>query len=46
MAGRITDNASFFAIDDLAHIGDVELYDRLLNEFSIWLKESKNNGII
>lgn len=46
MAGRITENASFFAIDDLAHIGDVELYYSLLNEFSIWLKEAKNNGII
>ncbi|WP_295449806.1 VWA domain-containing protein [uncultured Thiodictyon sp.] len=46
MAGRKVDNAGFFQVDDLAHISDEELYERLLNEFPIWLKNAKRNGII
>jgi hypothetical protein len=46
MKGRKVDNAGFFAVDDLKKIKDEELYDRLLSEFPIWLKEAKKKGII
>jgi hypothetical protein len=45
MEGRTIDNANFFQADDLAVISDEELYDRLLNEFPIWLKEAKKKGL-
>lgn len=43
---RVVDNAGFFAVDDLKKIGDDELYDRLLSEFPIWLKEVKAKRIL
>lgn len=46
MQGRTVDNAGFFHVDDLARISDEELYDRLLSEFPIWLKEAKKKGIV
>jgi stress response protein SCP2 len=46
MKGRTVDNAGFFAVDDLKKIKDEELYDRLLNEFPIWLKDAKQKRII
>lgn len=46
MKGRKVDNAGFFAVDDLKKIKDEELYDRLLSEFPIWLKEAKKKGIV
>lgn len=45
MDGRVCDNANFFAIDDFANVKDEELYDRLLNEFPLWLTEAKNKKI-
>jgi len=41
MSGRVVDNASFFALDDVDKISDEDLYDRLLGEFPAWLKEAK-----
>lgn len=46
MSGRLVDNANFFALDDIDKISDEELYNRLLNEFPIWLKEVKAKGIL
>ncbi|MGM9998506.1 MAG: VWA domain-containing protein [Candidatus Bruticola sp.] len=46
MSGRFVDNANFFALDDLKQISDAELYDRLLKEFPVWLKEIKRLNII
>lgn len=46
MPGRYVDNANFFALDDLHDISDVELYDRMLKEFPLWLKEIKKLGMI
>jgi hypothetical protein len=46
MSGRFIDNANFFAIDDFQSISDNELYDRLLGEFPIWLKEAKSKKIL
>ena len=46
MAGRVVDNCGFFALDDLNSINEQELYDRLLNEFPLWLKAAKNKHIL
>ncbi len=46
LPGRKIDNANFFALDDLDKISDEELYNRLLNEFPIWLKEARKKGIL
>ena len=46
MSGRYVDNANFFALDDLHDISDAELYDRMLKEFPLWLKEIKKLGMI
>lgn len=44
--GRCVDNAGFFAMDDFRSVSNDELYDRLLNEFPVWLREAKKLGII
>lgn len=46
LSGRIVDNANFFQANDLDKLSDDELYNKLLNEFPMWLKEAKNKGII
>ncbi|WP_238942845.1 vWA domain-containing protein [Planococcus beigongshangi] len=46
MGGRVVDNANFFHVDDISKISDAELYDQLLNEFPMWLKEAKEKGIL
>ena len=45
MEGRVTDNANFFEVKDIDAISDEELYDRLLNEFPLWLKDAIIKGI-
>lgn len=44
--GRKVDNAGFFSVDDIARIGDDELYDRMLSEFPDWLKAAAQAGIL
>ncbi|MRX53137.1 tellurium resistance protein TerF [Bacillus idriensis] len=46
LTGRVVDNADFFALDDLNEATDKELYNRLLNEFPDWLKQSRSKGIL
>jgi stress response protein SCP2 len=46
MSGRYIDNANFFALDDFKTVKNEVLYDRLLNEFPIWLKEAKSKKIL
>jgi stress response protein SCP2 len=46
MEGRVVDNANFFHLDAIERVSDEELYDKLLNEFPLWLKEAKNKRII
>ncbi|WP_247741166.1 VWA domain-containing protein [Cohnella sp. LGH] len=46
LPGRVVDNANFFPIADITTITDEELYDKLLNEFPLWLKEAKAIGIL
>ncbi len=46
MEGRIVDNAKFFQLDDLKKVSDEVLYNQLLDEFPMWLKEAKEKGIL
>lgn len=46
MEGRYVDNANFFHLKDLETITDEELYEHLLNEFPMWLKEIKEKGML
>ncbi|MGO1059520.1 vWA domain-containing protein [Planococcus sp. FY231025] len=46
MEGRVVDNANFFHLNDISQVSDAELYDQLLNEFPMWLKEAKAKGIL
>ncbi|WP_052654640.1 vWA domain-containing protein [Planococcus massiliensis] len=46
MDGRVVDNANFFHVDDISQVSDEELYNQLLNEFPMWLKEAKDKGIL
>ncbi|OAS15715.1 vWA domain-containing protein [Paenibacillus oryzisoli] len=46
MEGRIVDNANFIHIKDIAKISDEDLYNQLLNEFPLWLKEAKEKRVI
>ncbi|EKT4492964.1 VWA domain-containing protein [Pseudomonas putida] len=46
MPGRVVDNCSFFAMDDLHDLTEDALYDQLMKDFPAWLKESKAKGII
>lgn len=46
LEGRYIDNASFFAVNDIAKISDEELYDRLLTEFPSWLDAAKRKGLL
>lgn len=41
MAGRAVDNCSFFEMDNIHSMPESQLYDLLLQEFPLWLKEAK-----
>lgn len=46
MEGRIVDNANFFHLDDIGAISDEVLYDKLLTEFPLWIREATAKRII
>lgn len=46
LPGRIVDNCSFFAMDDLHDLSEEVLYDRLMEEFPDWLRDAKAKAII
>ncbi len=46
LSGRVVDNCNFFALDDLHDIDEQKLYDLMLEEFPLWLKEVKQKGIL
>lgn len=46
MAGRAVDNCSFFEMDNIHSMPESQLYDLLLQEFPLWLKEAKLQNII
>jgi hypothetical protein len=43
---RAIDNAGFMAVNDLDAIEDLELYDRLSNEFPQWRVEAWEQGVL
>ncbi len=46
MEGRFVDNANFFHLDAIEKVSDEELYNQLLDEFPMWLKEAKEKRIL
>ncbi|MBB0247250.1 stress response protein, partial [Streptomyces alkaliphilus] len=46
LTGRRVDNVGFFSVDDIDHLSDTELYDRLLSEFPAWLAAARRAGIL
>ncbi|MER2192286.1 MAG: VWA domain-containing protein [Solibacillus sp.] len=46
MTGRVVDNANFFQLQALEKITDEALYEQLLDEFPMWLKEAKEKRIL
>lgn len=46
MEGRLVDNANFFHLDRMETVSDEQLYEQLLEEFPVWLKEAKEKQIM
>ena len=46
MTGRVIDNCNFFELDDLDDISEEALYENMLEEFPVWLKEAREIGLI
>lgn len=46
LEGRFVDNTGFFAMDDFRAVSNDDLYERLLNEFPVWLNEVRKLGLI
>ncbi|MDM5157081.1 VWA domain-containing protein [Bacillus sp. DX1.1] len=46
MDGRFIDNANFFHIRDIEKTTDETLYNQLLNELPLWIKEAKEKRIL
>ncbi|MFJ7973451.1 vWA domain-containing protein [Psychrobacillus sp. NPDC096389] len=46
MEGRFIDNASFFHILEIEKMSDDDLYNELLNEFPMWLKEAREKKVL
>lgn len=46
LPGRVIDNAGFMLVNDLDAIKDLELYNRLLNEFPRWLAKAREQDIL
>ena len=46
LEGRFVDNANFFHLHDLEKVSDEDLYNQLLEEFPMWLKEAKEKRIL
>ncbi|MCC9001510.1 MAG: VWA domain-containing protein [Candidatus Competibacter sp.] len=46
LSGRLIDNAGFMQVNDFDTLNDLELYDRLLNEFPQWLETARMKGIL
>jgi len=46
MEGRVVDNCNFFEMSNIQSMPEAQLYDALLQEFPLWLKEAKNKNII
>lgn len=46
LEGRVVDNAGFFEVNDLRHINDDELYNRMLSEFPSYLRDARAAGVL
>lgn len=46
MEGRVVDNCNFFEVDQIDSLSEDQLYDLLLQEFSVWLNDAKNKNIL
>lgn len=46
MDGRFIDNANFFEIKDLNKVSDLDLYNKLFDEYPDWEKEARKKGLI
>lgn len=46
MEGRVIDNCNFFSLDKIDQYPDEKLYDLMLQEFPLWLKEAKQKNIV
>lgn len=46
MTGRVIDNCDFFELDDLDDMSEEALYENMLEEFPMWLKEAREIGLI
>lgn len=46
MEGRFIDNANFFHILEIDKLSDDDLYNQLLDEFPMWLKEAKEKRVL
>jgi hypothetical protein len=46
MAGRESNNASLLPVVDFKRLDTSELYNRILEKFSLWLGEVKAKGIL
>ena len=44
--GRVVDNCNFFSLDRLHDVDEQRLYDLMLQEFPLWLKDAKQKGIL
>lgn len=46
MDGREVDNCNFFEMDNIQNMPEAQLYDLLLQEFPLWLKDAKAKNIV
>lgn len=46
LSGRVVNNANFFECDDIEHISNQELYNRILSGYSKWIQEAKAKNIL
>ncbi|SME50572.1 von Willebrand factor type A domain protein [Bacillus cereus] len=48
MSGRVIDNANFvrFTKEEINSMSQEKLYEKLMNEFPLWIKEAKAHGFI
>lgn len=46
LPNRLIDNANFLHVSDIDRVSDEELYDAMLKEFPMWIKEARTNGLI
>jgi stress response protein SCP2 len=44
--GRAVDSTGFFSVDDIDSLADEDLYDRILQEFPLWIKAANSAGIL